>query len=327
MDTDHPVVGPDGYSNLLSADNLPLIGMFIGKKNIIAGFSLQITVLITIFAFTADTNKSAKSAGAPASKTGAPIFSDSNEGTCGSFGCHTEFDINAGSGILSVKTDNEAYSFNEKDTITFLVSLIDSGYEKFGFQGVVIDNNYNAAGEIKLIDPVRSQILNSTRSSGPLQGRKYVTHTLDGTVSTSPNTGSWTFQWIAPDSAISSVTLYVAALSANSNYEMDGDYVYTTNLTLSDTTINDIENLSQPVVRIYPNPTKGTMFIQPGSNAEELKLELEIFSLNGTLIYTQSIRGECEIDLSKMSVKNGAFIYHLRSTNITGKTGKLIYLP
>jgi hypothetical protein len=84
-----------------------------------------------------------------------------------------------------------------------------------------------------------------------------------------------------------------------------------------------IENKTDPrlLTSIYPNPTNGTLHINPGNNKP---LKIEIFTHTGQQVYSKTLYEYLSIDLSQMNINPGLFLI---KTSHSGKTSikKIIY--
>jgi hypothetical protein len=151
------------------------------------------------------------SSGPPDGLTGAP-----GEDTC--LGCHADFPLNSGPGVLSV-TGPEM--FEPGQTYQIDVSLAQAGQSRWGFEFTPLD-----IGGCTITDPTNTQ----QSSTG---GNTYVKQTAQGTYNGDPGPVSWSFDWTAPADPPDDVTFYAAANAADGNGSTSGDYVYTASFTSS----------------------------------------------------------------------------------------------
>ena len=190
------------------------------------------------------------SSGAPAGFAG--DFSDaSGPQTCAV--CHSSFDLNSGSGGVSVDAPTQ---FTPGETLQFTVSVDNQTPPAAGAerrQGFEVAAKDPATGEhvgtLQVVDAANTRFAQGNEN--------YVTHTLSGTAES-----SWTVAWTAPTENLpASVRLYVAGNAASGGDGSDNDYIYTTtaDLTLASvaTTVPPAPvpfDLSAPT----PNPVRGT---------------------------------------------------------------------
>ena len=264
-----------------------------------------------------------KSAGAPAERTGAPTVLTAKEPTCAVSGCHDFFSLNSGNGLLTIECVDCDGQYKAGTENLIRVTIQASGFNKFGFQAVVleVDSILNVpVGETVLVDPIRTQILEANSPANWMIGRRYVTHTFDGNVPVAGNSASWDFKWIAPDNYTDTVTVYVAALSANNDLEMTGDYAYTAKLSLGGIVVGINSNSSELDVQVYPNPATNRLYISGSNNAD--LMELRVYSLNGVEVFKKMIRGDEPILLDP--VVEGMYLYSLTQDKLLLKQGKIV---
>ena len=286
----------------------------------------QLGVLIALGLFVSLaslTPKPPKSAGAPAERTGAPTVFSGKEGTCQIGSCHGDFSLNSGNGILSVECVdcNGIYTAGAEHVIR--VSIKASGFDKFGFQAVVlmIDDIYNVqAGVPVLLDPVRTQIIEANSQAEWMIDRKYITHTFDGNVADG-DSASWEFKWIAPENTTDTVTVYVAALTADNDLEMAGDYVYTAALSLSGVLVGINPSTKHLDLSVYPNPATDVLYVRSSDNLG--LMELKLFSLNGAEVYRKLIVANETIQLDVSKLGGSLYLYSLKQDGIVLKQGKI----
>ena len=165
---------------------------------------------------------SASAFGPAASHTGAP-----NEATCTA--CHNSFPLNSGPGSIYISGLPQRYTPGQEISVT--VTTRQPQQIVYGFQLVALDSTGHDAGTVTLPSgsPQRIQAV-----TGLVNGivRTYVEHTIDGVVPAQFDYNTWTFTWTAPAQDIGPVTFYAAGNAADSNGNVDGDYIYTTARTL-----------------------------------------------------------------------------------------------
>ena len=80
----------------------------------------------------------------------------------------------------------------------------------------------------------------------------------------------------------------------------------------------------ESVLRLYPNPTSGTVYIELSPGREDHKNIIELYGVKGKLLYQQSMGQSCMLNLKEMGLSPGLYIIRIQ----TGKkvhTKKLIY--
>ena len=263
-----------------------------------------------------------KSAGAPAERTGAPTIFTGKEPTCAVSGCHDFFSLNSGNGILSIECIDCDGQYKAGSENLIRVTIQGSGFNKFGFQAVVleVDSVFNVpVGETVLVDPIRTQILEANSPANWMVDRKYVTHTFDGNAPVSSNSTYWDFIWIAPEGYTDTVTVYASALTANNDLEMTGDYAYTAKLTLGGIVLGVNSKSRELDVQVYPNPATNVLYISGSNNAD--LMELRVYSLSGVEILKKMIRANESIKLDHLV--EGMYLYSLTQDDML-KKGKII---
>lgn len=224
-------------------------------KYIPAFFVLALCIIV-LTGLTDGSHSINKSAGAPAGTAGAP-----SEQSCATAGCHDQFALNSGNASINFTYNSGVNTYFTGKKYNLNVTINDSAkFTKFGFQVVALKNSDTSlAGKLSLTDAIRTQIL-IPNSNSPYFGKEYVTHTLEGTGTSSPGNKSWSFNWTAPSNFYDTITFYLAVNSSDNDGEMVGDYIYTRSiavtydpsLSIQDKSLNKLVNAN-----IYPNPAKG----------------------------------------------------------------------
>ena len=203
--------------------------------------------------------------GAPASSTGAP-----GEKSCAKSGCHDTSLENEGPAILDLQVGISISSYVPGATYPVKVSIQDGRVVRFGFETVVLrdETNFNT-GFITLTDPDRTQIITN---SATLKNRKYVTYTYEGSNAVSSGLGEWEFEWTAPASGAGTITLYVAAVSANNDDTDYGDNVYTSQLTLTEDKSTAMDQAEISELRIFVDASRSLLVLDHAKEIQSLKL-------------------------------------------------------
>lgn len=211
--------------------------------------------------------------GAPASSTGAP-----GEVDCTTSGCHTGYTLNSGLGSASITIANGATEYIPGTTYTITARVNQTSITRFGFQLVALANsNDSAVGTINVTDGARTQIINGY---GALSNRKYVTYTYPGTSALSSGLGEWSFEWTAPPSDKGPVTFYLAAIAANDDGTDDGDYCYTSSLTLTSSPLGIKEKNIELNVSVFPNPANDKITVSYNLE-KQTSVKIELNDVNG----------------------------------------------
>jgi hypothetical protein len=95
------------------------------------------------------------------------------------------------------------------------------------------------------------------------------------------------------------------------------------------TTLNSIEgaslsttNVSNTSFNVYPNPTKGQVFIQQNSAAQNTLSKVEIYDLKGALLIQKDMTNEQTINVEKLAI--GTYILLLIDSDFNKTTQKII---
>ncbi len=193
----------------------------VGKS---AFFKLSIIVVLTIFVaamslFGAKQRAAASAFGPTPVHTNAP-----GEGNCTA--CHADFELNSGSGEVTITGVPATYTPGQQSTVTVTASQADAVI--YGFQLTAIDAAGQKAGtfDIPAVSEGRIQILQGVVGPDNLV-REYVEHTSGGLSNGQFGFNTWVFTWTAPIEPVGRIDFYVASNSANSDGDTGGDYIYT----------------------------------------------------------------------------------------------------
>lgn len=142
-------------------------------------------------------------------------------------------------------------------------------------------------------------------------------HNVDGSLDTYPDNPEG-FSSGDPESAPWTYTF---------EFTEEGTYTYQCNVhsgTMIGTVIVDqltgIDDYSEAVIDIYPNPANDFIFIEGASNVEGT-VRLAIFDITGKKVIEEPLMGQKRLDLSEL--KSGIYLYNLFADNELIQTGKL----
>lgn len=82
------------------------------------------------------------------------------------------------------------------------------------------------------------------------------------------------------------------------------------------------DNLPQLMVKIFPNPTSEKIFIE--FEKEEKGFHLQLYTLEGRLVYEQKIQNQKMITIDFTSYPNGLFLLSIINKNQMSKSYKII---
>ncbi|MEL6612979.1 MAG: choice-of-anchor V domain-containing protein [Bacteroidota bacterium] len=205
---------------------------------------LVLVVAVLIVLFDAPREAHSRSSGASAGVSGAP-----GDRTCASAGCHGDFELNSGTGSVTIEGPSGGYVAGAAYEFEVRVDNTTPGSPtpNQGFLVTARDEAGDPVGEFELVDAA----LTKFAAGG---GTRYVTHTSAGI-----SVSSWRVRWLAPDDAPARVTFYAAGNAANGNGWFDGDYIYTTATEVARSGVSADEQVPEVVVldAVWPNPTRG----------------------------------------------------------------------
>lgn len=147
------------------------------------------------------------------------------EPTCNQSGCHNTFELNAGRalglGDLSIAGLPKQYEPGK----TYPIKLAITHTQDRGAWGFQLAARVKAtgaqAGELRTVDDDRVQILVE-------KDIQYIEHVEKGT-----QFNVFEFNWVAPSSPVGEVIMHAAGNAANGDISADGDYIYSTSVTVS----------------------------------------------------------------------------------------------
>jgi len=166
--------------------------------------------------------------------------------------CHASFPVNSGGG--SITFQNPGMPLNEYiagQTYAMSVTVSRTSNNLFGFGFEALTNLNDNAGTLLITDAASTQIKTRVVTSVT---RRNVVHQLNAGAASGSKT--FNFSWTAPASGSGPVGFYFAGVAADGNANDNNDYVYKSNLTVT-------EQLC-PVPN-QPNPISGSSNICRGA--------------------------------------------------------------
>jgi len=188
-------------------------------------------------------DKAAASASGPSpSHTAAP-------GEISCTACHADFEVNTGTGNVTITGIPAYYTPNQQVPVTVTVNQADGVI--FGFQLTAVTSTGQQVGTFTLPSGMPPTMQQNTGFVNNVE-RRYVSHTIDGVTPTTFGTKSWTFTWTAPSQRVGKVRFYTSGNAANSDGGPGGDYIYTRNRgTLSGEIISNFDTDSLTDVAVF----------------------------------------------------------------------------
>lgn len=192
--------------------------------------------------------------------------------------CHSGGNFNAAIQLRLKDTGgNIVTEYNGGETYTYEVEVTGTG-SLFGFQSVALlsSNDANAG----LLTAVSSNAKITTLGGT----RKYGEHTAASA------SGLYIMSWVAPAPGSGSVVFYASGNCVNNNNTANGDdAVLASPLIITESaTSSVVENKVENKILIYPNPSESIVNI---SLEEAKKFKIQIFSIDGKMVYTSDING------------------------------------
>lgn len=144
--------------------------------------------------------------------------------------CHNSYALNSAGGGVTVSVAGNPSSYVPGNTYSITVNVnLTPAAARYGFELAAVDVQGKNAGTFAAI--TGTQIVNSEINGNNIA---FLEHNAAST------TGTWTFNWTAPNPSQGTVRFYAAGVAANNNMNSSGDYVYTSLLNLSSSCGNAI---------------------------------------------------------------------------------------
>lgn len=230
----------------------------------------QLTVF-SLVAIAFGTSLLSNSSGPGGDRTGAP----GSSGNCSS--CHSGTANNGGDLVITAVDASSAKvvtSFEAGKKYTIGIKMGGTSLRK-GFNATVLDVSNKFVGSVSNVSAGATSYASGTRT--------IVGHNT-------PGLGVWYFDWTAPTTGLTDVTVHASGVVSNSNN--NGDQVIKTSLTLSAATSSN-KSLTVNNLNIYPNPAQVSIHL-----TQKLK-SVVVFSASGNLVYKGS-------EVEKIDIQNWA---------------------
>ncbi len=247
------------------------------------------TVALLLFSTDAFTYRSGPSNGRSDSPT--------SLGTCSNAGCHSG-GSNVGQSI-NVTHDIPASGYEDNTTYSFNITLdaASTSMNRMGLHASIED----ASGQVGTVAIGNSDV--------KVVDGYFISHTLNGSTG-SNGQKSYLFNWTTPANAPANATLYIAANFANGNGNTSGDFIKTTTIPLTKSTIGIEENNIKDLV-VFPNPATDFVALS-GQLSESGQVNLSVFDLNGKKVKSfepgQMPKGEFTKKLDVTDLAEGIYM-------------------
>lgn len=186
-----------------------------------------------------------------------PDRSGVNGVTCSRSGCHFDLPVDTGAGNIAISGLPTEWSPGVDYTLT--VTITDANAQLFGFQMTAVDSNGAQAGSFTAGDS-KSRVMTGNAGGNILQ---HVQHSF-----ANPS-NSFPVLWTAPaTSSTGSVRFNAAGNAANGLNDSSGDFIYSTEATVSAATVTPPDNS----IRTYSIADKGGLSLITSSDSLPLPL-------------------------------------------------------
>ena len=259
-------------------------------------YLLLLPILLFFLIVSTPTPATSKKTGAEAARTGAP-----GNGTCAISGCHSSFDVNSGTGSITITPPDR---ITPGDTVAYTINVAQSGAKIFGFQATM-----RKASDSRVVGKF---ILSNGQSFSDALG-DYITH--ENAVVTN-DSNEWTVLWVAPETDEGDIIMYAAGVAGNDNDNRMGDYVYTTSSTTPMQVSN--EDIESPVVfsieSAYPNPFSSEVTISYVLDSPS-RVTFTLYDMLGRMVQNEDAgyqpAGTGTFVISGEGLTAGAYLYEI----------------
>jgi uncharacterized protein (TIGR03437 family) len=182
-------------------------------------FSGLVATPVLLFAF---------SSGPPQARTGAPV-----DGGLNCTACHRSNPVNTGPGRVTITAVN--YTPGTKQTIQVRVEHPDQMRWGFQLTARIQSDQTKKAGTFAPDDNIRVRCGLSGTAEAPCAADavEFAEHRVNATNPGQRAGRTFEIQWTPPDSDVGPIIFYAAGNAANNDGTNSGDFIYTTNLTIS----------------------------------------------------------------------------------------------
>lgn len=248
-----------------------------------------------------------------AGRTGSP-----NEFDC--TGCHTSFPVNSGGGSIIISSPNLTnwmYVPGQTYQIDVTVAKTGTPLFGFGFEALRTSNNSNA-GTLAITNSVETKLQTVSISGTP---RTNVVHKQDGGLT--PDSHTFSFNWVAPATNIGNVRFWTAGNAANNQSDSLGDYIYKTSQLVTPfvTGIDEADGIANCIVS--PNPAKD--FFELKGIKFEAGEGIEVIDVSGKIVYKLTLAANSTtVKVKTSGFKNGLYFINYRGGKQDWKSKVLV---
>ena len=193
---------------------------------------------------------------------------------------------------------NLVSSYIPEDTYTvqLVVAATSGSPAGYGVQGVALTSTNQQAGNFNSPITPNSQIVN-------LSGRQYIEQNEYNVA------GVFEFEWVAPVIGTGDVKVYAAGLAVNGASGTNGDSATSSIMkTISENILSIADLKFKDNLKIYPNPSAGTVNIKLGTYFE--KVDLNVSNFIGQTILKKTFENTNILSFS-MNDKKGVYFANL----------------
>ena len=196
--------------------------------------------------------------------------------------------------------------------ITLAAAQVGLGKFGFGFEAL-LPSGANG-GLIQTANSVNAKSLSATVLGN---SRTNAVHKTPNNLSQDSIT--FTFDWTAPVAGTGNITFYAAGNATNSGNNSSGDFIYTSNQSITEGSSVDIQALSASKdLTIFPNPSSNSITINLPEDLSLASTGVQIFDVKGALVHSHNlvnISNSKNISLDVAFLNDGVYFIHLENGN------------
>lgn len=261
------------------------------------------TALILLLFISWTAQLASYSDGPPSGRTGAP-----GELTCYNGSCHNSFPLNSGPGLASISIDAPSDGYIPDSTYSLRAHVSHPSMLRFGFELIPYSPQLDASAGLMTLPQSANGIEIITEGD-----REYVRHN-DATEAS--DSTDWLINWTAPAAGTGDIVFHAAYVASNFNGNRQGDYVYTTNLTIPEgddtlsTHLIGLPHVSD--LRVFSHTTHIRLHLKLD---QTVFLEISLRNMKGQQVYhlqDTASPGPYQTTLSVPHLPAGIYLLHLR---------------
>lgn len=257
-----------------------------------SGRNIKISLILFLLVFSALILR-AETLEVPLAHTG-----DFGQPSCNTTGCHVGNPVNATGGSLTITGVPAEYTPGITYPLTVTINR-PLPARRWGFElSSRVASGGAQAGTLVVTNGNFTQV----RSQSGIQ---YISHTQNGTYPGDAGPKSWTFNWVAPSTAVGAIRFSCAGNAANNNGLNTGDFIYTTTATTNPQASNFITSLFYPRLVTTdgtapgPDNSEYTGIAVANLDSVDATIRMTAFDRNGAQLSGSNITNPATRTLSK----------------------------